>query len=87
MSEAADWHKEPIGRHHDHKCLDCGSAELTDYFVNTPGRTMNQSVRRPSSLWLLNRQLLDQRGGRGTGAGGAPAEGAVRKEGGDLGRG
>ena len=26
-----DWHEEPIGRHHDRKSFDCGTAELNEY--------------------------------------------------------
>jgi GNAT superfamily N-acetyltransferase len=28
-----DWHEEPIGRHHDRKTFDCGSAALNEYLV------------------------------------------------------
>jgi GNAT superfamily N-acetyltransferase len=28
-----DWREEPIGRHHDRKGFDCGSAELNDYLA------------------------------------------------------
>lgn len=31
MSDTVDWREEPIGRHHDRKGFDCGSAELNDY--------------------------------------------------------
>ena len=33
MSGTIDWREEPIGRHHDRKGFDCGSAELNDYLV------------------------------------------------------
>ena len=26
-----EWREEPIGRHHDRKCFDCGSAHLNEY--------------------------------------------------------
>lgn len=28
-----DWHEEPIGRHHDRKSFDCGSADLNEYLA------------------------------------------------------
>lgn len=32
MTERLDWREEPVGRHHDRKRFDCGSAELNEYF-------------------------------------------------------
>ena len=33
MTGAIDWREEPIGRHHDRKGFDCGSAELNHYLA------------------------------------------------------
>lgn len=33
MTDTIDWREEPIGRHHDRKGFDCGSAELNDYLT------------------------------------------------------
>ena len=33
MTGRIDWREEPIGRHHDRKGFDCGSAELNDYLA------------------------------------------------------
>jgi len=33
VTGAIDWREEPIGRHHDRKGFDCGSAELNDYLA------------------------------------------------------
>jgi GNAT superfamily N-acetyltransferase len=31
MSSRLDWQEEPIGKHHDRKAFDCGSAQLNEY--------------------------------------------------------
>jgi GNAT superfamily N-acetyltransferase len=31
MSARVEWREEPIGKHHDRKAFDCGSAELNEY--------------------------------------------------------